>query len=414
MPFFILIYMQLKIYMAVLLLSSFFISCNNEKVVENVPKEELFTLNYGNFEDEINLFSLSDVGEVKTSLVMHEGFFYIANGEAGKIMKMNSYGDLLTLYFNEEINPVPSVKAGNLSANATRKSISYPFNSISSIAVDSKQYLYVVDRLPPERIETDSSTKEVLSQVVLRFDDEGNFLDYFGQQGRGTLPFSYVKDIFVTNLSELVVICKSSDSDTGETVYWFSSKGFLEKKLQVNVKNVPNPFSSEEGETFIAVENIVPDYKERLLYIYVNYYRNYVDEASRVQSGIEYSSSYLYTLNVDSGIFEDGIEIPADYYEVSGDYEKKEYSLPYGFMGVTENKWAFFVNSAGEGLNVQMVQLNGQHILKRVLNFDRYRCLYYALDLSKSGVISSLIGNKEKAAFCWWRTDSLIKAAVKN
>ncbi|MCR5219176.1 hypothetical protein [Treponema sp.] len=408
--------MQLKNHAVIfaLVLSSTLLSCNREKVVENVPKEELFSLNYGNFEDEINLFSLSDVGEINTSLVMHEGFFYIANGEAGKIMKMNSYGDLLTLYFNEETNPVPSVEAGADYGNATRKSISYPFNSISSIAVDSKQYLYVVDRLPPERVETDASTKEVLSQVVLRFDEEGNFLDYFGQQGRGALPFAYVRNIYVTNHRELVVICKSDDSEIGETVYWFSAEGFLVKKLQINNKNVPDPLAADGVESFVAVNNIVPGYKDRMLYISINYYKNYIDEASRVQSGIEYVSTYLYSLDVESGIFGDGIEVPSDFYEVSGDYSKREFKVPYEFMGVTVNGWAFYVNSVEQGLNIQMVQLNGQHILKRMLNFDRYKSLFYALDLSQTGVISALIGNKEKTTFCWWRTDSLIKAAIKN
>ena len=408
--------MQLKInaLSVIVVLSCTFFSCSREKVVENVPREELFSLNYGNFEDEINLFSLSDVGEINTSLVMHEGFFYIANGEAGKIMKMNSYGDLLTLYFNEDINPVPSVQAGISGSNATRKSISYPFNSISSIAVDSRQYLYVVDRLPPERVEYDSNTKEILGQVVLRFDDEGNFLDYFGQQGRGALPFAYIRNIYVTRHRELVVICKSDDSNVGETVYWFSSEGFLLTKLQINSKNVPNPVDPEGNESFVAIENVVPGYDDRMLYLSINYYRNYVDEASRVQSGIEYISTYLYSLDVETGIFDEGIEVPSDYYEVSGDYSKHEFNVPYEFMGVTATGWAFYVNSIDAGLNVQMVQLNGQHILKRVLTFDRYRSLFYALNLSETGVISALIGNREKASFCWWRTDSLIKAAIKN
>jgi len=79
-----------------------FVSCKRSNVVESVDENELFSISYGNFEDQLNMFDLTNVGNIHTSMTMRDGFFYIANGEAGKIMELNSYGDLLTLYYNED------------------------------------------------------------------------------------------------------------------------------------------------------------------------------------------------------------------------------------------------------------------------------------------------------------------------
>ena len=128
----------------------------------------MFTLEYGNFEDEINLFDYSQVGNISTSFAMRDGFFYIANSESGKVMELSSYGDLLTLYYSEEMNPTPSFATENgEELNATRRAISYPFNSTSDVAIDSKKNLYVVDRLPVERQEMDDEIGEYVNQVVL-------------------------------------------------------------------------------------------------------------------------------------------------------------------------------------------------------------------------------------------------------
>ena len=54
------------------------------------------------------MFDVSRVGSIDTSIAMRDGFFYIANSESKKIMELNSYGDLLTIYYNEDFNPVPS------------------------------------------------------------------------------------------------------------------------------------------------------------------------------------------------------------------------------------------------------------------------------------------------------------------
>ena len=70
-------------------------SCIQTNKVLTISENELFKVNYGNFEEQLNLFDINSAGNITTACTMRDGFFYIVNGEAGKIISLNSYGDLL-------------------------------------------------------------------------------------------------------------------------------------------------------------------------------------------------------------------------------------------------------------------------------------------------------------------------------
>ena len=125
------------------------ISCTPQNQSASLEETEIFSLEYGNFEDELNVYDYTRIGNINLDLAMYDGFFYISNAESKKVMELNSYGDLLTLYYNEEVTPRPSFAIDDATVeNATRKAIEYPFNKLSKIAVDGRKYLYAVDSLP--------------------------------------------------------------------------------------------------------------------------------------------------------------------------------------------------------------------------------------------------------------------------
>ena len=389
----------------------FFVSCEKEQMVSNIQNEYLFSLDYGNFENELNVFDIAEVGTVKTSLVMQDGFFFIANGEAKKIMEMNSYGNLLNLIYNEETNPSPSARPDETTVNSTRNSVPYPFNDISSVAVDSRKYLYVVDKLLPEYCEIDLKNNQILSQIVLRFDDSGKYIDYIGQQGPGGIPFPYIENIYATDAGELVIVCSVNK---GKVVYWFSKEGFPIHTISLSADNIPNPYADEKTDSFVSIQNAVPDYRARILYVSIDCFKSFVDEASHVQSGINYEGTLLYPVYIENEMFGKPMEIPPYTEEITQEFSKQTFDIPYEFLGATSSGWLFFVVSIDSGLSIQMVQLDGQRILKRNLALDRTNCLYYALNLSTRGIISSLVVKPEHAEVGWWRTDSLIQAVIDN
>lgn len=389
-----------------------FLSCSKSNQVHSVSENALFTLGYGNFEDELNLFDLAGTGSVRTYMTMRDGFFYIANGASKKILELNSYGDLLSLYYNDEILRDVAF-AGKDSINSTKKAVPYPFSTLGPVAVDSRKYIYVVDTLPVERQERDAGSRLLLSFVVLRFDSNGKFIDYLGQQGPGGTPFPYVKNIYTTQENELVVICTTND---GLVAYWFSTSGFLLYTVPITKSTVPRLNLGDDSDVpaYISLENIVPDCAERRLYVKVDYYVASLDPQLKVQSGVDYYTTLLCPLDVTTGRYGNPLEIPAYEYSVTENLTKEVYNLPFDFLGVTENGWFFFIVPNEDGFIVQMVQPDGQRIVKRSLSVEHSKILYYTLSLSGNGIISALFVKSERAEAVWWRTDSLLASFINQ
>ena len=380
-------------------------SCSRPEKIASVSENDLFTLNYGNFEDELNVFDLASAGSINTFMTMRDGFFYIANGESKRILELNSYGDLLSLYYNED-SMYNLDFADENSGNSTKKAVSYPFNKLGPVAVDADKRLYAVDTLPPERHEMDEERQLLLSNIVLRFDSDGKFIDYIGQQGPGGTPFSFVKRIYATKDGELVVVCCTNG---GFDVFWFGTNGFLLYQLSVNEDNVPKlQRDGAEGSAHLSIENVVPDFSSHKVYLKIDYYEDSIDSDLKVQSGIDYAKTMLYPLDVTTGAYEDGFDIPAYEYSSSEGLSQEIETIPFDFLGVTENGWFFFMIPVDDGYLVQMVQPDGQRVVKRHLSVDHGRILYHSIALSDSGIVSGLFVRRENAEVVWWRTDSLI------
>lgn len=379
----------------------------------NIGEDQLFTLKYGSFDNELTLFNLNQVGEIHTNLAMQGGFFYIANGEAKKIIELTSYGNLLSIFYNEDCNPTPSFAEKDEKAkNVTQRAIVYPFNELGAIAIDSRKYMYVVDTLPIERQQQDTKRGLHLDKIILRFDENGNFIDYIGQQGPGGDPFSTIKNIYTNEDNELIVV---SYTQEGLDTYWFSTDGYMTYTIHTVSANIPNPLKkSLNVDTFVSLDTIVPDRHNKKLYLKVDYYTSSVDAASNVQAGIDYNTTLIYPLDVNKGVYDDPIEISPYIDTASNGLSKVEYDQPYNFLGVTESGWLFFIDADSTGYTVQMVQINGQRVIKRHFDVDHGKILYHTFSLSNTGRISALFAKKDSAIINWWKTDQLIDAILKN
>jgi len=396
---------------SVFFLGLILVSCKENGAVASLSEDKIFTLEYGTFEDELNVFNLSQANQINTSVAMRDGFFFIANGESKKIMEMNSYGDLLSLYYNEEANPKPSFSNSSDVVSTTRRATVYPFNEISAIAVDSQKRLYVVDKFPVERQELDEKDESVLSQIVLRFNEDGSFADYLGQQGPGGTPFPLIKNIYVTDKNELVVV---SYKKAGCEVFWFNSDGYLLFKVPISRENIPDPHGNKTSERFVTLENVVPSYEGRLLYMKADYSSSHMEGKIASQSGIDYDETLLFVLDVESGSYSEPIIIPPYRESTVEGFGSEVHNIPYDFIGITDNGWMFFMVANESGYDIQMVQASGSRILNRHLAMDRKKILYTAFNLSNTGILSSLNILGDKAQMSWWRTDSLIQAVIKN
>ncbi|MCM1320951.1 MAG: hypothetical protein NC041_02100 [Bacteroides sp.] len=392
-------------------------SCGSSHTVNSLKMQKLFLLGYGNFEDEVNLFDLSDFGEINLHIAMKDGIFFIANGGIRKVIQMSSYGDLIGICYNPESNPTPSfVSPADASPETSSsltilKAVAYPFNRLGKIAVDTKKNFYVVDTLPPERQEQDAEHKLALREVVLRFSSDGNFLDYQGQQGSGGTPFPYISGIYTTKNNELVVV---SLTNSGSIVYWFSDSGYLKYTVPIENSKLPLPDDEADDDLFVNLGEIIPDYTQQKLYIKTDYHRREYDASLNMQSGVTYVQTLLYPLNVESGKFESPLLVQAYEDVVHDGFGRETYRVPFDFLGVTESGWFFFIVSDASGFTLQMVQPNGQKILNRHLDVKHEETVYHDFSLSSDGIITALIAEQEKASVVWWRTDELISALLKK
>lgn len=400
-------------------------SCSRNQTISTIKEENLFSLNYGKYENELQLFNLANLGNINTKIFMKDGFFFIADDNAKKIIQTTSYGDLLGIIYNPETNPEPSFvrkitnsnAIGSSTENYSQKTITqsaqkHPFNNISNLAVDSEKNIFVVDQITAERQEQDLQSKTILKEVVLRFTNEGNFIDYIGQEGPGGTPFPFIKDIFVTKNNELIVTCITTE---GNTVFWFNSAGFLKYTIPIKTESIPlvkDEYDMDSTEYFVTIDTIIPDFTKQKLYIKTDYHKTVIDTESNVQSGIEYYQTLLHPLNVENGQFEEFLVIPPYEDVVTDGFSKLTYNTAFDFLGVTESGWFFFMIPDSTGYIVQMIQPNGQRIIKRHLKYNRDKTEYLNFTLSNDGIISALLASNEKVDILWWRTDSLIESIL--
>lgn len=400
-----------KLFLAAIIIIVTFSSCTRSNTIQSIRETELFSLSYGNFEEQLSVTDLNQIGDIRLGISMRDGFFYIVDGYSKKIMELNSYGDMLSMFYNEDSNTSDLIQRYDNLAESIFHEISYPFDYPGQIALDSNKCIYTVCTIPRNRQEQGEGGI-LYTQAVLRISRDGSSVDYIGQQGPGGTPFPHIRRIYTTQKDELVVVSNSLD---GFIVYWFGTDGFLKYMIPISTKNTPQiENNNPENEIYITLENVIPDPEEYKLYLKVDYYTSFVDEESKVQSGINFTQTLLWPLNCETGIYGEPVSIPPYEESIVVDYSKLTYKIPYDFLGVTNSGWKFFIIKTDTGFTVEMIQNESQKILHRNFDINHADNLFYDMTLSSDGIITALYVDKEKARAVWYRTDSLIDAILKN
>ncbi len=372
----------------------------------DLEREDLFTIDYGKMEDELNLIQSSRTPfDTGTKLVMKDGFFYILNRGACKLMKFNSYGDILELYYNEEKNPEPVLldRETGEGTRSTRRAFSYPFQDIRNFAVSSDGTLLVDDRIPEARREYDEEIDALLDRIVLRFDREGHLLDYLGQEGVGGTPFSFIDRIDVNVRDEIIVTTRNMRN---WRVFWFSSDGRPISRVDIPTASLPVP----DGRSYsVSLESVFPDTSARSLYLKVDYYGNETDSEENGSYG--YISSSILVLNAETGIYNDALDVPVHYRESTepaGFSEAREKML-YEFLGVAKGQY-FFLMSPDEGSYYRLMILDRAGAIRKRVRIELADgSLYYRdMHVTPGGILSALLCLEKDVEIIWWRSDRFI------
>ncbi len=380
-------------------------SCT-KPIQTELRREDKFTLNYGAFENELNLFNLGGGYTRKnTQIFMKEGLFYIANSGGQKILKTSSFGDLLSLYYNTDTNIKPSFPEENIeNKSSTTKAIEYPFNHPCSLIVTGNKHLFVVDTVSEDKIEYDHEENLALRNIILHFNDEGKFIDYIGQEGNGGIPFSMIDSIYTNSKNDLIVICRTQKRIT---IYWYNENLDLLYKMPIFFEAVPKPYE-ENLKVFSSIDKVYPSFEKNNLYVKIDYYIEKQDPSTGASLGVNYDKSYLYFLNITTGKYEKKIEI--DPYEGKELVDGKElkYQKVYELMGVTKNNWCFLFTPIENAYALLLIDLKSQKKYKKKLIVKNYEMLYNTFHLSPDGIISAILAQEDKATVSWWRVDKII------
>jgi hypothetical protein len=373
-------------------------------VVEELPREELFSLGIGKMDNQVDLFQSRGLGYAqKISIYMRDGLFYLGNGSCAKIMELSSYGDLIFLLYDPQSNPPPVSFSTEASDNlaATRKAVAYPLANIGELCVDSAKRLYVEDTVGPERQVTDRELGVLLSRVVLRFDRHGKLEDFIGQEGVGGTPFPYIESLYVTGGDELVVISRTPRS---WLVYWFTASGSLQYQLTLESANLP-PLAEAPAAT-ASLSKVLPDLSKRSLYAVLNYF-NPQPSANDPSRGYV---TRIYRIDAQTGRYGEQFDVPPDAGRQTAGQEGELLPPSYELLGVNARGEFFLLRREDTNLfRLLVLDRAGRTLARRNLVMEDTELYFKVLRLSAEGIIYALLAEEYRARMVWWRSDRLLK-----
>jgi hypothetical protein len=375
-------------------------ACRNN-AINSVEREDLFSLEIGPMEDQIALYKLDGSrGIRRTGFTMRDGLFYIADGNSGKIVRYNSYGNLLFMIYNDETNPPPLTLRTNISEEeqATRWAYSYPLEEPGWIAVDSRKHIFVEDRLPPQEYRFDSETKALLDGIILHFDQNGRFINYLGMEGIGGGPFPRIIGMSTSVRDELAVICRLPD---GWDIYWYSSSGALLYIVKISSSIIPALNGWPEALSVVDGIMAVPD--ARQLLVKVDYSRDTFDQSTNTRTGSEPISSVVWTLNVEDGSYSSSVEIPL--YEIVESGRPADVKVFYSMLGAARNGKALFYFPVENGYTLLFVDTHTREQRRGYVQFSNDELGYNDFFLSTEGILSAMLADNFNVKLVWWRTD---------
>jgi hypothetical protein len=378
-------------------------SCDTSRA-PSLEREDLFELSYGKMEDQIELFMGEGAIDRKTSLVMRDGLFRIASGYGNKVMEFTSYGDLISLYYNPQENPSPVLLQSSPDPErlSNRRAFPFPFNVVGEIAVTGSGNVLIEDQVPGRVAVFDEELGVMLNRIVVRFDPDGNQIDYLGQEGIGGTYLPYVHRIDTTERGDIVVTTLAAPRTI---VFWYAEDGTLLRRLDISPENYPVP---TDRQTVPVLESVFPDRDQRRLYLKLDYHVN----DSNGTSGSPRFMSRIYWLDILDGRYGGFVDVPVNEHSDGIRGEMGETSVyQYELIGTAPGGHLFLLSQQST-TESQLLILNsgGRVVRRRTLEIDYDEVVYRDLYVSETGILSGLLATREDVRVVWWRTDKLYTA----
>ena len=390
-----------------LLVPIFFFSCTNGREAAILEANHRFSLTIGKMEDQIDLIQLpGESFKQKVEMVMRNGFFYVGNGSAHKIMEFSSYGDLITLFYNRMKNPKPVLLNTEVrdSRVTNRKAFTYPFRQVGSIAIGDNGMLLVEDVVETDRQVQDDELGSVLKYIVLRFDSEGEIVDYIGQEGIGGTPFPYIYSIAVNRQNELTVVTQTLK---GWLVFAYHANGTHLFTLQFSEESIPTPENA-----IASIDSVIPSTGEDLIFVKTDYYADAADGSAGQESSYAFSKSTVHWIDTGSGDFAGAVDLPPAL-RTTGSIQlfNKEENEVIQFMAGVSARGEFFLLSPSEDETYLLVIVDKTGLVeyRGYIRLNDRETVYRTFYVTQEGILTALVGGKMEARVLLWRTDEFLR-----
>ncbi|WP_245540241.1 LIC_12708 family protein [Sediminispirochaeta bajacaliforniensis] len=368
-----------------------------------LKRETLFSLKIGKMEDDLDLVEHYGVPYTeKTRIVMRNGLFYIGNGNSKKVMEFNGYGDILSLFYSAETNPGPILLDTDSGSDmvSSRKAYQYPFTDVGEIAVTGSGLLLVEERAQEYQISCDEELASSLNTIVLRFSEDGEVLDYLGQEGVGGTPFPYVERIFVVDNDTIWI---ASRGPNRWVLFSFDNHGSLKSRSDIPPQEIPMP--DGEGYAEPGIKGVFPDYTAPLLYVMVDYYRSEGDKG-----GIDFDQSAICIFNTETATWDSRIVLPAKRVDEQGGgfLEDDSFVTIYEALGVDRNGNLYFMApESGDDFELMIMGRDGSVVDRSTILLEDDQIIYRDFYLSPDGILTALLAKAFGVDIVWWRSDRI-------
>ena len=356
--------------------------------------DELFSLGIGPLDEQLDLVRAAGTPAPHTTRVaMRDGLFYIANGNARKVMQLSSHGDLLLLIYDPERNPEPVGPAPGANAAATRVAVPHRFGALSHIAVDSGRRILVVDAAGDE-------TTGGYGHVVKRFGPDGSYLGAIGREGRSGTPFPFVERLTVMADDTLVVTARTPAQWVN---YWFDGAGRLQDRLELEHAGRLG------GESGLVIRDLLPLVSQRRLLVFVEAWPVGGDGDGGGGRGGGEPGVRLYDVASRSVVASYAVP-DSGLRRATGPAGGDEPAGPgYHPLGVTADGLLFLTRREDDRTRSLLVLgRGGRVVVRRQWTLDETGLGYVSLGMSDDGVLYGLLGAGDRARMVWWRGDLLV------